>query len=186
VGRLDVKCLKGWAVNLLIGLALLLLLVGIAAVVLSRRARRAIGLPAGRIVYADTSPGSVLHAHYFRASINSPAKPDYLVRDGRAIIPAEIKASRAPADGPRTGHTLQLAAYCLLVEETERTRPPYASSSMPMRRSEWTIPGASPSAGRDAEQHAARFGARQAHRSHADPARCRRCGFRAACDERLA
>ena len=173
--------------NLLIGLALLLLLVGIAAVVLSRRARRAIGLPAGRIVYADTSRWQRAARPLFSRQYQLTGKPDYLVREGRAIIPAEIKASRAPADGPRTGHTLQLAAYCLLVEETERTRPPYGIVKYADEafRVDYT-PALRQALAETLNSMRRDLGRGQAHRSHADPARCRRCGFRAACDERLA
>jgi len=168
-------------------LALVLLLVGIAAVVLSHRARRATGLPAGRIVYADTSRWQRAARPLFSRQYQLTGKPDYLVRDGRAIIPAEIKASRAPADGPRTGHTLQLAAYCLLVEETERTRPPYGIVKYADEafRVDYT-PALRQALAETLNSMRRDLGRGQAHRSHADPARCRRCGFRAACDERLA
>jgi CRISPR-associated exonuclease Cas4 len=114
-------------------------------------------------------------------------KPDYVVRDGRAIIPVEVKSSRAPAEGPRQGHLLQLAAYCLLVEETEGVRPAYGilsyadqafrvDNTHELRRA---LLATLETMRRDLARDRSR-------RSHADPARCRRCGVRAECDERLA
>jgi CRISPR-associated exonuclease Cas4 len=174
-------------VNLLIGLGLVLLLVGVAAVIFSQRAQRATGLPAGRIVYADTSRWQRAARPLFSHQHQLTGKPDYVVREGHAIIPAEIKASRAPADGPRPGHTLQLAAYCLLVEETERMRPPYGIVKYADEtfRVDYT-PALRQALAETLSSMRRDLGRGQAHRSHADPARCRRCGFRAACDERLA
>jgi CRISPR-associated exonuclease Cas4 len=173
--------------NLLVWLALLLLIVGITAIVGSRRARGATGLPAGRVIYADTSRWRRAERPLFSREHQLTGKPDYLVRENRAIIPVEVKSSRAPASGPREGHILQLAAYCLLVEETERVRPAYGI----VKYADDTFRVDNTSALRctllatlDAMRRDLERG--QAHRSHADPARCRRCGVRAACDERLA
>lgn len=170
----------------LIWLALVLLLVGVVAIVWSRRARGASGLPTGRIVYADTSRWQRAARPLFSQGHQLTGKPDYLVRDGRAVIPAEVKSSRAPADGPRQGHVLQLAAYCLLVEETEGIRPAYGiikyadetfrvDNTPALRHS---LLGTLDMMRRDLARG-------ESHRNHADPARCRRCGARDACDERL-
>lgn len=54
-------------------------------------------------------------------------KPDELRRtpNGR-IIPVEIKSTRSPRNGiPYPSHRVQLLAYCLLVEETFRSPPPF-------------------------------------------------------------
>jgi len=172
--------------NLLIWLGLILLLVGAAAIIWSRRARGATGLPSGRVIYADTSRWQRAARPLFSRQHQLTGKPDYLVREGRAIIPAELKSSRAPADGPRASHTLQLAAYCLLVEETEGVRPAYGI----IKYADEAFRVDNTPALRQAlvktleamRRDLARGGA---HRSHADPARCRRCGVRAACDEKL-
>jgi CRISPR-associated exonuclease Cas4 len=44
-------------------------------------------------------------------------KPDYLVETGRGLIPVEVKSGSAP-EVPYLGHILQVAAYCLLVEDS--------------------------------------------------------------------
>ncbi len=172
--------------NLLMWLGLILLLVGAVAIAWSRRARGATGLPPGRVVYADTSHWQRATRPLFSRQHQLTGKPDYLVREGRAIVPAELKSSRAPADGPRASHTLQLAAYCLLVEETEGVRPAYGI----IKYADEAFRVDNTPALRQAlvktleamRRDLARGGA---HRSHADPARCRRCGVRAECDERL-
>jgi CRISPR-associated exonuclease Cas4 len=178
--------------NPLFWLALFLLLVGIVAIVGSRRAKSASGLPAGRVIYADTSRWQRAERPLFSREHRLTGRPDYVVRENRArenraIVPVEVKSSRAPAQGPREGHILQLAAYCLLVEEIERVRPAYgiikyADEAFRVdntRELSRTLLVTLDAMRRD-------LAGGQAHRSHADPARCRRCGVRAACDERLA
>ena len=172
---------------IIVGLALVLLALGIAALSLSGRARGAAGLPAGQVIYADTTRWKRAERPLFSRQHQLVGKPDYVVRDGRALIPVEVKSSRSPAEGPRPGHVLQLAAYCLLVEETEGVRPAYGilkyadqafrvDNTEALRR---TLLATLETMRRDLARDRSR-------RSHSDPARCRRCGVRAECDERLA
>ncbi len=106
-------------------LVLFLLLLAGALWIGGRGMRQASGLPEGEILYNDTGAwranNDVLHA----ARLRLVGKPDYLVeqRDG-TIIPVEVKSSAAP-ERPWDGQVLQLAAYCLLVEENFGVRPPY-------------------------------------------------------------
>jgi CRISPR-associated exonuclease Cas4 len=44
-------------------------------------------------------------------------KPDYIRRQGEELIPVEQKSRVVSVAGPYDGELLQLAAYCLLVEE---------------------------------------------------------------------
>ena len=173
--------------NVLIWLALVLLILGMAAIVLSRRTRGDAGLPQGQIVYSDTSRWQRPERPLFSRRHQLAGKPDYVVREGRALIPVEVKSSRAPTSGPRQGHVLQLAAYCLLVQETEGTRPAYGL----IRYADQTFRvDNTPELGRalfsalDAMRSDMARG--KSRRSHQDPARCRRCGVRAACKESLA
>ncbi len=99
----------------LLALGLLLLAAGLAALFLARRARRRTGLPAGSLRYSDTGRGeqpAPLHA----ARYGLAGRPDYLVQQGKQLIPVEVKSGQSPRY-PRRSHVLQLAAYCLLVEE---------------------------------------------------------------------
>ena len=173
--------------NVLIWLALVLLIVGMAAIVLSRRTRSEAGLPKGQVIYSDTSRWQRAERPMFSRQHQLAGKPDYVVREGRTLIPVEVKSSRAPASGPRQGHVLQLAAYCLLVQETEGARPAYGL----IRYADQTFRvDNTPELGRallstlDAMRRDMARG--KSHRSHQDSARCRRCGVRVACKERLA
>lgn len=86
--------------------------------------REQLGLPRGEVLYADGDDvfePDPLYAH----DIGLVGKPDYLVRgaDG-LIVPVELKSSVAPLE-PYGSHVMQLAAYCLLVEENYGIRPKY-------------------------------------------------------------
>jgi CRISPR-associated exonuclease Cas4 len=112
-------------------------------------------------------------------------KPDYLVEIAgggrRLVVPLEVKSRRRPpAEDP--GHTLQLAAYCLLVEDIYKERPPHGY----LRYADVTIQVAFTDDLRRAvmDSAAALRKARTAAdvpRSHHDAQRCRRCGYVESC-----
>lgn len=91
---------------------------------------RKTGLPAGTVIYED-----VIHTEngdwypqqkpLYSTHLGLVGRPDYLVRerDG-SLTPVEVKSSNAPYE-PHEGHLLQLAAYCVLVEENYGVRPRY-------------------------------------------------------------
>lgn len=84
-------------------------------------ARREYGIPAGKVVYSDLNrSGKPLFSKQFGIS----GKPDYIIRDkANKLIPVELKSGYA--NKPHRGHVLQLAAYCLLIEEIYGKAPPY-------------------------------------------------------------
>ena len=91
----------------------------------SRRLRQASGVPAGEIIYTDTGMWFPNDSPLYAADLRLVGKPDYLVEKANGdIIPVEVKSGKAPAE-PWEGHVLQLAAYCLLVEEEYGKRPFY-------------------------------------------------------------
>lgn len=159
--------------------------VGLILLWLARRGRGRSGLPEGRIVYTDTGgwqrPERPLFSHRLRLS----GKPDYLVKSGAAIIPVEVKSGPAPGR-PYASHLLQLAAYCLLVEEAYETRPSHGM----IKYGDRTV-----RVGYGVEleeelvqtlrQMRADLAAGHASRRHNDPRRCAACGHRAHCDQRL-
>jgi CRISPR-associated protein Cas4 len=80
------------------------------------------GIPYGRVIYSDLDrPAKSL----FSKKLGISGKPDYIISDKRygGLIPIEIKSGRAAK--PYRNHVLQLAAYCLLVEETYHKSVPY-------------------------------------------------------------
>jgi CRISPR-associated exonuclease Cas4 len=157
--------------------------------VLSRRMRRAAGLPAGRVIYADTGAWQRNEQALYSERHRLAGKPDYLVRQGGRVIPVEVKSGPAP-DAPHEGHLLQLAAYCLLVAETSGNRPPYGILQYADRQYaiDYTaeLEGRLRDALRRLRDDADADAARGPRRSHAAPERCARCGVRDSCDQRLA
>ena len=51
-------------------------------------------------------------------------KPDLVLEKDGNLIPVEVKTGRVP-EGPFFSHVLQIAAYCLLIEEDIGEKPPY-------------------------------------------------------------
>ena len=165
---------------LLLGLALLLW-------ILSRRARRASGLPMGRVVYSDTGGWAKPEKPLFSQRWQLTGKPDYLVRHRSGYVPVEVKATAAPAAGPHAAHIYQLAAYCALVAETYQRRPAYGLIRYADKTLAVDYTPALEAALRQVLEHIrADAEADDVARSHSSAARCRSCGFREICDESLA
>lgn len=178
-----------------------LLALGLLLLWLARRGRARSGLPQGRVVYSDTGGWGRLERPLFSRQFLLTGKPDYLVADGADVIPVEVKSSRAPAlrrSLPRAGargsgqaqpypsHILQLAAYCLLVEECYRRRPPYGIIQYADRAFEVDYtPKLEDELLATLEDMRAYLAAGNAPRSHDEPHRCRACGYRQHCEQRL-
>ena len=169
--------------------AIILLILAVLVWLISRRARSATGLPAGVVVYTDSGGWARVEKPLFSAELQLTGKPDYLVRQGSALIPVEVKSGPAPAEGPRPGHIYQLAAYCALVEDAYGHRPDYGLIQYADQTLAVDYTGAL-----EAEllellddiRAEAEAPAGDAARSHNSAARCAACGFREVCDEALA
>jgi CRISPR-associated exonuclease Cas4 len=85
------------------------------------RSKRSLGVLTQEVTYRDTEkePGKTMYAK----TLPLVGKPDYLVRDQGIVIPVEVKTGKTPSF-PYDNHTMQLMAYCLLVEENLGVRPP--------------------------------------------------------------
>ena len=168
-------------------LATLAALALVASWLVKRRAaqaRKRSGLPTGRIVYADTGDWRPADKPLFSATHGLTGKPDYLVQTRTEVIPIEVKSRTAPRS-PYPSHLLQLAAYCLLVEE-ETGQPPshgliqYADATFeveytPTLRRELLSLLTAIREARDQD----------VPRSHDEPTRCKGCGYQEVCDESL-
>lgn len=166
--------------------ALVLLLLGGLLWVAARRLHATSGLPQGRLVSADTWRWLPASKPLFSDAHQLTGRPDYLIRNRDGTIPVEVKSARIPPNGPREGHILQLAAYCLLVSETENKRPAYGlvKYADAVFRVEFTCAlERSLLDTLDAMRRDLSRG--YAHRSHTDAGRCRTCGYRHACNERV-
>lgn len=166
-------------------LVVLLLLLGAFLLWQGNRQQSASGLPVGRVLYADPKIIGRPEKPFFDAGLMLTGKPDYLVEDGPNLIPVEVKSGWAPSE-PHTGHIYQLMAYCILIERSTGRRPPYGI--LRYRNRSFAIDFT-----RQAEQDLLVLldeiqdagSRREQRRSHDDPRRCARCGFRTVCDQRL-
>jgi CRISPR-associated exonuclease Cas4 len=166
-------------------LALVLGGLGLWLLLRASAGRKAAGLPVGRVTYADTGAWDRCEQPLFSRAQRLAGRPDYLVRSGAAVVPVEVKSGLAPRQ-PYAAHLLQLAAYCLLVEEQEGRAPPYGIlkyedqafeiAYTPALRAELLAALAAMRRG---------LGADNVNRSHEQPERCRGCGYREQCDQRL-
>jgi CRISPR-associated exonuclease Cas4 len=170
-------------------LALAFILIGLFVLGVGRRLQIETGLPTGRVVYADTGAWKTVARPLFSALHRLAGRPDYVVKHGRQTIPIEVKSATAPGAGPRRSHLLQLAAYCLLLEERDADahRPEYGIIQYADRTFEIDYTPALKTALLDTlDAMRANLNEGGAARSHNEPARCARCGYRHACDEHLA
>lgn len=159
---------------------------GLWLLIRSRTAWRESGLPWGRVDYVDTGAWDRCERSLFSQQHRLTGRPDYVVRARSGIVPVEVKSGPAP-EQPYPGHILQLAAYCLLLEEVDGYRPPYGILKYddhafevdysPMLRSRLLE-----------ALHEMRRGMRSGdvERNHAEVARCRGCGYRERCGQGLA
>lgn len=172
--------------TVLLLLAAGLLLVALLALGLAQKQRRSSGLPVGQIIYQDTSQWGKVEKPLYDPVTGLTGKPDYLVQveDGTQI-PVEVKSGRAPTN-PYDSHVYQLAAYCFLVEQSTGNRPPYGI--LRYRDQTFSIPYTEAleeelmgvlDAMREQDHK------REVDRSHQEPGRCARCGYRSSCDQRL-
>ncbi len=147
--------------------------------------RRQTALPRGRVVYTDTGSWKRCTHPLFSDRYRLTGKPDYLVRGPEGLIPVEVKSGQAPAL-PHQAHVLQLAAYCLLVEEQEARQPPYGIIKYGDRAFEVDYtPALRAELLTTLTAMRRHLYAYDVNRSHNEPARCCGCGYRERCDRRL-
>ena len=165
-----------------LGLALLLL--AILALIWSVRLRRRTGLPWAPVIYQDTR-GRAVEKPLFARRFGLTGKPDYLLELRGRTIPVEVKPGRR-AQRPYESDLMQLAAYCLLVEETSGTAPSYGLLRYAERtfRLDYTARVRDELLALLAEMRDT-LEAQDCARSHDDPRRCRNCGFFEQCDEAI-
>jgi CRISPR-associated exonuclease Cas4 len=165
--------------------ALLLAGLGFWLLIRAGAARRETGLPLGRVTYVDTGTWNRCERPLFSQRYGVTGRPDYLVQSGQHVIPVEVKSGTAP-DQPYKGHLLQLAAYCLLVEEQESRTPPYGIVKYDDQAFEVDYTPALRAELLDSLEAIRRhLHARDVDRNHDDVARCLGCGYRERCAQRL-
>jgi CRISPR-associated exonuclease Cas4 len=171
--------------DVLLALTLVLLATGLGMLWWGARWRRASGLPAGAILYSDTGKEEAVLEPLVSHRYGVVGKPDYLVEmtgaGKRLVAPVEVKSRKQPQVAD-PGHVLQLATYCLLIEDVYGQRPPHGY----LRYTDGTIkiPYTDDLRAAVISSAAAIRKARSAAnvpRSHQDAQRCSRCGYSASC-----
>jgi CRISPR-associated exonuclease Cas4 len=171
---------------MLLVLFLSTVLAAIAAFWLGRHLRLQTGLPIrARMVYSDTGAWEKVERPLFSRRYLLTGKPDYLVETDGARIPIEVKPNRVASE-PRVSDTMQLAAYGLLVEESFGATPAYGV--LKYRESVFRVEFTQELRAQLLEvlnEMRGSLGAEEVARSHAEPRRCRACGYRAECGQEL-
>jgi CRISPR-associated exonuclease Cas4 len=166
--------------------ALVLVILALVFLWLSSRQRKQAGLPGGRIIYTDTRAWGEVEKPLYDSQLGLTGKPDYLVEQNGQVIPVEVKSGRAP-DAPYDSHIYQVAAYCLLVQRGMGKRPPYGIIHYNDRDFAVDYTPELENELLDILAEMRRDETRTSvARSHENPARCNRCGFRDLCDQKLA
>ena len=145
---------------------------------LARRGLQRLKLPSGQVVYADSG---LSERPLFSPRYHLCGKPDYLIEQEGHKIPLELKSSPAPRR-PYPSHALQLAAYCLLVEEEWGQPPPYGL--LCYQDATFTVdytPALKERLLSTLEAMRALRTASEVAPNHRHPQRCRRCGYRDEC-----
>ncbi len=167
-----------------ITLALPLLLLAALLIFWGLRIRQQTGLPWAPVVYRDTG-GRVPEKPLMARKLGLVGKPDYLLELRGQLIPVEVKPGRR-ATQPYDSDLMQLAAYCVLVEESSGQAPPYGL----LRYAERTFRMDYSPRVRDElldmlDEMRATLEDDDCTRSHDEAARCTACGFRNVCEDSI-
>lgn len=168
-----------------IAIPAIVIFIAFAALLISQYIKRRIGLPAGQIVYADAEGWGKARKPLYDSALGLTGKPDYVIRKNGMLIPVEAKSTWAPLT-PYDSHVLQLAAYCLLIEKQFGQRPTYGL--LRYRNRTYKIQFTNELETRVVDLvHEIRDqkNCGMVNRSHNQPKRCARCGFRDICEQRL-
>lgn len=169
---------------MLISLALALLVLAVLTGMFALRLRSRTGLPWAPVVYRDTA-WRELAEPLFARRLGLTGKPDYLIELRGQTIPVEVKPGRYAAT-PYESDLMQLAAYCVLLEETQGEAPPYGL----LRYAEQTFRlDYTPRVREDVlalvDEMRELLDADDCARSHDEAPRCRACGFYTQCEAAL-
>ncbi len=169
----------------MLAIAALLIFMALVLFWLARRKTEAIGLPGGRIVYADTNRFEKVENPLYDAQRRLTGKPHYIVRQKDVYIPVEVKSSQV-SDAPYDTHVYQLMAYCVLVERAYGVRPPYGLLHYPRRTFsiEYT-PEMENNVLDLLEEIRTATKKTELLRSHNSAPRCARCGYRGMCNQKI-
>jgi CRISPR-associated exonuclease Cas4 len=147
------------------------------------RLRNLHGIEKSTIEYVDApDEGSEL---LYSEKLGLRGRPDYILKNNGNLVPVEAKTGRIPR-GPLFSHILQLAAYCLLIEENYKKAPPYGiiKYSEVQHKIDYTDELRSTLISKLENMRKIQASG-EAHRNHKRPAKCKGCSRREECPEKL-
>lgn len=112
-------------------------------------------------------------------------RPDYIIKKDGNLVPVEVKTGRVPR-GPLFSHIIQLAAYCLLMEDRNNQPPPYGIIRYAdvQHEIDYTEDLKNILVSKISDMKKILEGA-EAHRNHNRLNKCKGCSRREMCPERL-
>ncbi|MBU4070826.1 MAG: CRISPR-associated protein Cas4, partial [Candidatus Thermoplasmatota archaeon] len=135
------------------------------------------------ITYIDTNDRKP--KLFFSEKYGLAGRPDYVLMVDEEHIPVEIKTGRVPK-GPLFSHILQVAAYCILIEEEFGVPPSHGVIKYGNMESDIEYDSALK------ELVVSKLGEMRGlmkngnvHRNHNKPGKCRNCSRRGICPEKL-
>lgn len=166
-------------------LIVFLLLSGSLLYWISSRQKRSAGLPAGRLIYSDHKQWGQVDTPLYDPTFNLTGKPDFIVDTDQGLIPVEVKSGRG-RQTPYDSHIYQLAAYCLLIEQSYGLKPEYGILHYANRDFAIDYTPELKQGVIDLVREIRSFGRRRSmDRSHESPNRCQNCGYKSICDQSL-
>ena len=136
----------------------------------------------GEIEYIDMDKAKAFKSEKYGLS----GRPDYIIKLDAGLIPVEEKKGRTPR-GPLFSHILQVAAYCLLIEEVEGKAPPYGILKYPEHEHEIEFNDDLRAVVLEKLGEMRRILVTEdCHRNHDRPGKCASCSRRDVCPEKLA
>jgi CRISPR-associated exonuclease Cas4 len=135
----------------------------------------------GKIEYIDVDDSKMFRSEKYKLT----GRPDYVIKLGDKIIPVEEKKGRTP-QGPLFSHILQVATYCLLIEDSSGNAPPYGLLKYPEHEHEIEYNEDLKKILLEKTNEMRKIlGTGEAHRNHNRPGKCKYCSRRDVCPEKL-
>ncbi len=136
----------------------------------------------GEIEYIDIDDSKVFKSERYGLS----GRPDYVIKLEAGLIPVEEKKGRTPR-GPLFSHIIQVAAYCMLIEDVTGNAPPYGLLKYPEHDHEIEYNEDLKALVLEKLAEMRRLlETEECHRNHERPGKCVSCSRREVCPERLA
>jgi CRISPR-associated exonuclease Cas4 len=151
---------------------------------LTEELRRLHGIYKGKIEYTDKMDNRTKMLYSKKHGLRG--KPDYIVKLNGKYIPIEVKTGKIPR-GPHFSHIIQIAAYCLLIEQNYKTRPPYGiiSYSKEQKHKITYDDDLKKLLLEKMDEMRKCIQLEEVHRNHKRPGKCRSCSRRDKCPEKL-